>query len=68
MVNMLTKSVTAISEHNLKLSAWQSMLEQLIIKYLRKEKRSDIQINVTPGTVHIDTNTEHSGPVSLNPI
>ena len=67
MVNALTKSVTVISEHNLKLSAQQSTLEQLIIKHLRKKERSDIQIDATAGTVHIGTNTEHSGLVSFNP-
>ena len=67
MINVLTNSVTVISEHNLKLSAQQLMLEQLIIKYLSKKERSDVQIDATPGTVNSGTNTEHSGPASLNP-
>ena len=67
MINALTNSVTVISEHNLKLSAWLSMLEQLIIKYLGKKERSDVQIDATLGTVNFSTNTERSGPASLNP-
>ena len=67
MINALTNSVTVVSEHNLKLSARQSTLEQLIIKYLGKKERSDVQIDATPGTVNFGTNTEHSGPASLNP-
>ena len=67
MINALTNSVTVVSEHNLKLSARQSMLEQLIIQYLGKKERSDVQIDATPGTVNFGTNTERSGPVSLNP-
>ena len=58
MVNALTNSVTVVSEHNLKLSAWQSMLEQLIIKYLGKKERLDVQIDATPGTVNFGTNTD----------
>lgn len=67
MINALTNSVTVVSEHNLKLSARQSTLEQLIIKYLGKKERSDVQIDATPGTVNFGTNTERSGPASLNP-
>ena len=66
MINVLTNSVTVVPEHNLKLSARQSTLEQLIIKYLGKKERLDIQIDATPGTVNFGTNTERSGPVSLN--
>ena len=67
MINALTNSVMVVSEHNLKLSARQSTLEQLIIKYLGKKERSDVQIDATPGTVNFGTNTECSGPASLNP-
>ena len=52
MINALTNSVTVVSEHNLKLSARQSTLEQLIIKYLGKRERLDVQIDATPGTVN----------------
>ena len=67
MINALTNSVTVVSEHNLKLSARQSTREQLIIKYRGKKERSDVQIDATPGTVNFGTNTECSGPASLNP-
>ena len=66
MVHAITTLVTVVSEHNLKLSAWQSTLEQVIIQFLGKKERLDIQIDATAGTEHIGINTDHSG-VSLSP-
>jgi len=61
--------VTAVSEQHLKLSSWQSTLEQLIIQHFGRKVRTDAKIYATGNigtkvTMDISTNT-NCLPMSL---
>jgi len=64
-VGLIMETITAVSNHHMKLSTRQSTLEHVMLQYLSNKVWVDAGINATIATVEISTNTQWLAPVAI---